>query len=435
MTPNPLIAELMNHKWAMEENSLKAFFEMNLSTLIEAAGTSAAVNKPAGMKINNGIATIKISGVLLKTVPDWLRYWGIEATGYDEITGQLEKALKNEEVTGIHLQVSSPGGEVDGLADTADMIFAARGEKPVTATIEDLGASAAYWLSSQAETIGAGRTAEVGSIGVYTVYADMSKRAEDLGIKVIVIKSGEHKAMGVPGAEITDTQIEAVQEVVDEIADSFISAVAAGRGKKKNEVKDWATGRTWIAKTAQKMGLIDTVTVNTVQNQNNQNIKGEHDMDDQKQKDELAEVKAQAKIEADKAAEEARESERENERKRLIEFKEAFGDDLEFAIDACGRGLSVTEAKAERFDVVSKQLAEATKKVKIETKEKTTGAAAISTGDTDGEETGDFIKAGKELAKAEKIKLGDAYKRVAREQPELYQAHIAGLGLQRAAVA
>ena len=435
MTPNPLIAELMNHKWAMEENSLKAFFEMNLSTLIEAVGISAAVNKPAGMKINNGIATIKISGVLLKTVPDWLRYWGIEATGYDEIIDQLKTALGSDEVTGIHLQVDSPGGVVDGLADTADMIFAARSEKPVTATIEDLGASAAYWLTSQAKEIEAGRTAEIGSIGVYTVYADMSKRVEDLGIKVIVIKSGEHKGMGVPGAEITDVQIEAVQEVVDQIAETFISAVAAGRGKKKSEVKDWATGRLWIAKTALDMGLIDNVKVNK-QSQNNGNIKGDQNMDEQKQKDELAETKAQAKVELEKAAKEARESERENERKRLMEFKAAFPDDLEFAIDACGRGLSVTEAKAERFDVVNKQLAEAMKKnEKAETKEKATGAEAIITGDSDNETSGDFVTTAKELAKAESIKLGEAYKRVAREQPQLYQAHIARLGLQRAAVA
>lgn len=434
MIPNPLIAELMTHKWAMEETALKAFFEINLPSLAEAAGTKAAVNKPAAMQINNGIANIKISGVLLKTVPAWLRYWEIEATGYDEIATQLTEALKSEEVTGIHLQVSSPGGVVDGLADTADAIMAARDQKPVTATIEDLGASAAYWLTSQAETIGAGRTAEIGSIGVYTVYADMSKLAEDMGIKVIIIKSGEHKGMGVPGVKITDEQIEAVQEVVDDIADSFISAVAAGRGKKKKEVAGWASGRLWIAKTALDMGLIDKVTVNVSQSKNNENIKGDQNMEDQKQTNELAELKAQAKVEAEmaKAAEEVRAEERE----RLMEFKSAFPDDLEFAIDACGRGLSVTEAKAERFDVVNKQLKEVTKKTEtVEVKEKATGAVAIINGDSDNEASGDFVTTAKEIAKDEKIKLGEAFKRVAREQPELYQAHIARLGLVHSAVA
>ena len=438
MTPNPFLSELMTHKWAMEEEALKAFFETAIPSLIEQAGTSAAVNKTTSLNITDGIATIKISGVLLKSVPAWLRYWGIEATGYDEINEQLKAALKSDEVAGIHLQVSSPGGVVDGLADTADAIFAARKDKKVTATIEDLGASAAYWLSSQAETIG------VGSIGIYTVFVDQSRQAEELGLKVIVIKSGEHKGMGVPGAEITDTQIEAVQEVVDQLADSFISAVAAGRGKKKSDVKEWATGRLWLAKTAQKMGLIDIVNVN------NENIKGDHNMDDQKQKDELAEAKARAKVEkeklaevtarakveVEKAAEEARTSERDNQNKRLMEFKEAFPDDLEFAMDACGRGLSVTEAKAERYDVVNKQLAETTKKSsKAEVEKKPGGAKAISTGDTDNEGQNNFVSAAKELAKAEKIKLGEAYKRVAREQPELYQAHITSLGLGRTAAA
>lgn len=437
MTPNPLIAELMSHKWAMEEIALKAFFEQMNGWSPEALKLAIDVkDKPKGLTISDGIAVIKISGVLLKSASAWLRFWGIENTGYDEIVGQLREALDSEEVTGIHLQVSSPGGVVDGLVDVADAILAARSQKPVTATIEDLGASAAYWLTSQAETIEAGRTAEVGSIGVYTVYMDMTKRAEELGFKVIVIKSGEHKGMGVPGAEITNSQIEAVQEVVDQIADSFISAVAAGRGRKKSEVKEWASGRTWIAKTALDMGLIDKVTVNKSQNQNNGNIKGDQNMDDQKQKDEQAEAKAKSEAEREKAVEQAEASERDRQQKLLMEFKAAFPDDLEFAIDACGRGLSVTEAKAERYDTVNKQLKEQTKKTeKDQAKEKTTGAKAISTEDTDDEGQNNFVTAAKELAKTKKIKLGDAYKRIAREQPELYEAHMAKLGLQRTAVA
>ena len=432
MTPNPFLSELMTHKWAMEEEALKAFFEVAIPSLIEQAGTSKAVNKTTSLNITDGIATIKISGVLLKSVPAWLRYWGIEATGYDEINGQLREALKSDEVTGIHLQVSSPGGEVDGLADTADAIFSARNQKPVTATIEDLGASAAYWLSSQAGTIRASRTTEVGSIGIYTVHVDQSKRAEELGFKVIVIKSGEHKGMGVPGAEITDTQIEAVQEVVNQIADSFISAVAAGRNKKFNDVKEWATGRLWIAKTAQKMGLIDTVTINN-QQENNKIIKGVNSMDHEQElaevkarekveKEKLAEVTAQAKVDVEKAAEEARKSERDNQNKRLMEFKAAFPDDLEFAMDACGRGLSVTEAKAERYDTVNKQLKE-TKEKASEKKEKVTGARPLSTEDTDSEASGDFMAEARQLVEDKKAKnLTQAMRKLARSNPALYEA-------------
>jgi len=437
MTPNPLIAELISHKWAMEEFALKAFFEQMTHWRSDAGNTSAAVvDKQKIIQIKNGIALIKISGVLLKSVPDWVRDWGIEATGYDEINDQLRSAMGNEEVTGIHLQVSSPGGVVDGLADTADAILAAREQKQVTATIEDLGASAAYWLSSQAEIIEAGRTTEVGSIGVYTVYADMTKRAEEMGIKVIVIKSGEHKGMGVPGAEITDVQIEAVQEIVDQIADSFISAVAAGRGKKKSQVREWATGRLWIAKTALEMGLIDKVTVNNV----NQNIKGEQSMDEQIGTNEQTETEVRAKVEQEKAAEEKTKAQEEkmnklavegvklDERERLSRLKAAFPDDLEFALKAYEDGKNVQEAKAEYCEVLEKRLKE---KTSTEAKGKVTGAAAIAGGATDEETSDDFIATAKELAKTEKIKLGAAYKRVAKEQPELYQAHVARLGLVR----
>lgn len=422
MTPNPLIAELLSHKWAMEENALKAFFEMNLPLLVEAAGTSAVVNKPTNLQITNGIAVIKISGVLLKTVPGWMRYWGIEATGYDEINEQLVAALNSEQVTGIHLQVSSPGGVVDGLADTADAILAARSQKPMTATIEDLGASAAYWLTSQAETIKAGRTTEVGSIGVYTVYADMSKMAEEMGIKIIVIKSGEHKGMGVPGAEITEKQIEAVQEVVDQIADSFISAVAEGRDIKKSEVKKWATGRLWIAKTALSMGLIDTVTSKSeVRNQKSE-MKGQA-MDNEQKIKEQAEVEARAKIEAELA--EATKEARAEERERLGELNAAFPDNLEFAAKAFGDGKTIQEAKAEYCDVLQKQVKEtAVKTEKGETKEKASGAKAISTGDTDSEGQGDFMAEARQLVEDGKAKtMTIAMRKISRSKPALHQAY------------
>lgn len=415
MRINPLVAELQNCKWAMEESALRVLFERLSELKQDSALQYIAVDKkPAPLQVIDGVAVINISGVLLKEVPYWFRWWGIEATSYGDIKAQIDQAIKFEKVTSIELHISSPGGVLDGLADTADAVLDARGKKPVTAVIEDLGASAAYWLASQANTISANRTAEVGSIGVYTAYIDSSKRAEDMGYKVIVIKSGEHKAMGVVGAEITDEQIEAVQDVVDKLADNFVSAVAAGRGVDKKKIETLATGRLWISADAKKIGLIDTVNQMKIENVTS-SIKETKGMEKEQTKTEAAgredfDISAEVK----KAAEELLAA----DRKRLSALRAEFPDDPGFALAQYEKGSDVTQAKAEYCDVLKEKLADAGKT------ETAAGAAPLSGSEEGNEKTIDFNAAAKALAKEEGIKLGDAYKRIARERPDVYYNYV-----------
>ena len=151
------------------------------------------------MQITGGIATINIHGLLMKNPPGWLAWFGIETTDYNVIRQQLGEAVGNKDVQSIFLHIDSPGGTVAGVSEAAEAIANANKAKPVSAYIEDLGASGAYWLASQAGKILSNPNGEIGSIGVYTVYADFSKMAETEGVKVHVIRSGEHKGMGVIG--------------------------------------------------------------------------------------------------------------------------------------------------------------------------------------------------------------------------------------------
>ena len=407
--PNSIVAEMQSKKWAMEPGSLKAFFERMAGLPANAAlPTVAVASTKRKLLVENGTALIAISGVLLKSVPGWLRLYGVDATGYDEIADQVAEAVADENVEGIHLQISSPGGVIDGLADTADAIYSARTIKTVTATIEDLGASAAYWLGSQSSTIDANRTAEIGSIGVFTVYLDFSKADEDAGVRVVVIRSGEHKAMGID--KVTDEQIAAVQENIDSLADNFISAVAAGRNKSADVIRTLATGRLWIAATAQELGLIDGIKeVKTTE--------GVTIMENDKN--------SQAEVNTEKITADAQQAAQNDERIRATQLKAEFPDDPEFAIKAVSEGWSVAEAKAEYCDVLKEKV----KAVEEQTRQdkETQGAEPLENSGSGDGSTGDFVSAAKELAKAENIKLGDAFKKVAREQPELYAAYKSSL--------
>lgn len=170
----------------------------------------------------------------------------------------IRSAARSGDVDGILLLIDSPGGTVSGTADLAAEVARANEEKPVFAFIEDLGASAAYWVASQASKVYVNDdTALVGSIGTYLALYDMSGYAGQQGIKPIVIKAGELKGSGFPGTEITDAQKASWQEMIDKTQASFTAGVARGRGISEDAVP--VTGKVYMAKDAIALGLADGV--------------------------------------------------------------------------------------------------------------------------------------------------------------------------------
>ena len=201
----------------------------------------------------NGIALISISGPLMK---------GAGKLGEaDSLAARraIAAAARDEDVKAIQLMIDSPGGTVAGTEELAAAVADAGKIKPVSAHIDDLGASAAYWVAAQAGYVTANQTAEVGSIGVFTVLSDSSGAAKAEGISIRVISSGPFKGAGFPGTEVSQAQIDDAQKRVDEMAALMVQAISKGRGRSPKTVQGWADGRIWGADEALAMGLIDGV--------------------------------------------------------------------------------------------------------------------------------------------------------------------------------
>lgn len=197
-------------------------------------------------------ADIVISGLLLPSVPKFfgisLRDWGMDVTGYDEIIEQATIA-GNSKSPNVSMWVSSGGGAIQGIDRALDALRALAQEKQITAHVENMSASAAYWLTTTATTIKANRMAEAGGIGVYV---GLYNNPDD---KTIVVRSGEFKGAGIDG--YTEEQLAAIQERIDEVANQFYADVAAARpGVDIEEIK---SGRTWGARKALAKGLIDAI--------------------------------------------------------------------------------------------------------------------------------------------------------------------------------
>lgn len=247
--------------WAMREQDLvvqsELFRGLDIGLHLKSQGPKLAkdaANTYAYEVNSSGVATLMIAGPLMKQVSSMSAN-----TSTVEARRALRAAVADDFVQAIVLRIDSPGGTVAGTKELADDIAAANRKKPVIAYVEDLGASAAYWIASQSREIAANATALVGSIGTYGVVQDMSAMAAASGIKVHVVRAGKFKGMGVPGTEVTAGHLEEMSRTVNALNSFFLNAVAAGRKMSDEQVAALADGRTHIASEAMRLGLIDAV--------------------------------------------------------------------------------------------------------------------------------------------------------------------------------
>jgi signal peptide peptidase SppA len=204
--------------------------------------------------LDGGVAVIEIIGSMMKYGSSFSR-----GAATSRIRRAVRSAAADEAVKAIVMLIDSPGGMVAGNKDLADDVARAAAKKPVHAYIEDMGASAAYWIASQCTRIHANATAQVGSIGTYGVIYDYSGMAAREGVKAIVIRAGEFKGAGTPGTEITEAQRAEFQRTVDALNAHFLDAVSRGRKMPMERVKELADGRAHVGEEARTLGLIDEV--------------------------------------------------------------------------------------------------------------------------------------------------------------------------------
>jgi signal peptide peptidase SppA len=208
------------------------------------------------MSVANGIAEIPINGTIGRGLGRMEKACG--GVSVEDVTGDIAEALGRRDVSGLLLNIDSPGGTTTGVPELGEAIARAGGQKPVVAFTDGMMASAAYWAGSQTDLIIASKSANVGSIGVYIPWTDQTKQAEMRGLKVEAIKNkeGSYKAMGLPGTALTDAQREHLQARADEIFSMFKGDILARRPGVAAEAM---RGQTLLAAAARESGLIDDI--------------------------------------------------------------------------------------------------------------------------------------------------------------------------------
>jgi signal peptide peptidase SppA len=202
----------------------------------------------------SGTAVLGLTGPMTKREQSWG-----EGTSTVSLRRRLRQATSDPDVKSIALLIDSPGGQVSGAFDLAKDVARAREKKRTVAYIEDLGASAAYAVASQASAVYANENALVGSIGTYAVIEDLSRLAANLGVQVHVIRAGAFKGAGQPGTPVSESQLAEWQREVESVNEVFLNTVARGRGLDLEQVRTLADGRIHVAGDAEALGLIDGI--------------------------------------------------------------------------------------------------------------------------------------------------------------------------------
>jgi signal peptide peptidase SppA len=215
---------------------------------------------PAGRKpypvSPDGIAVITISGTLVKKA-SWLdAESGLQS--YETLRTMLADARDDPGIRGVLLDVDSPGGEVGGLFDLADEVFAVREQKPCFAIANDEAFSAAYALASSAQRLFVTRTGGVGSIGVIAVHMDQSGFDEKMGRKYTAVYAGARKNDFSTHQPLSDDARANLQGEIDRLYDMFVATVARNRGLKPALIRNTEAGLFWSEK-AISAGLADQV--------------------------------------------------------------------------------------------------------------------------------------------------------------------------------
>ncbi|MGB0971557.1 MAG: phage major capsid protein [Mycobacterium sp.] len=259
-----VIDAALNENWAIHPDKLATIAEV--LALHATGGTLTRDEIEArigdrndrGPQAGAGVAVLPLHGTISHRMGGMSESSGGVST---ERFGQWFKAaMADPGVGSIVLDVDSPGGGTKGVRELADMIYAARGVKSVVAIANGMMASAAYWIASAAEGVWATPSADVGSIGVYTMHDDLSKAMEDRGVKRTVISAGKHKVEGNPYGPLGDDAKANIQARVDEEYDAFVAAVARHRGVDEDVVREgYGEGRALSATKARREGMVDKV--------------------------------------------------------------------------------------------------------------------------------------------------------------------------------
>ncbi|MCH5233373.1 MAG: signal peptide peptidase SppA [Muribaculaceae bacterium] len=206
-----------------------------------------------GQKSTNQIAVLYACGEILDG-------GGATTINYERYVPIITGLADDNNVKGMVLRVNSPGGSVFGSEQIGEALdyFQSKG-KPLAVSMGDYAASGGYWISCCANKIFADPLTVTGSIGIFGLIPNIEGLMKKIGLHAEIVSTNPDALFPTLVKPMNPAQLQAMQEMVEEGYDMFVSRVAKGRNLSKDEVRRIGEGRVWDARTAMKIGLVDSL--------------------------------------------------------------------------------------------------------------------------------------------------------------------------------
>jgi ClpP class serine protease len=250
---------MLQQPWLLMADHFRALLDLHSATAPVGMKYDGEYIHPQ-VEIHNGIAYLPIRGMLMKgaSLMDQLFYGCYDV---DLLAQQIQHIAEDPNVTRVLLHIDSPGGAAIGIGEVAQQIYDLQSlGKTVWGYSDGFCASGGYYFAAACGKFFASPSAQLGSISTYAAGVDSSKQWEKEGLERIIYRTGELKAVGIPGKPWTDEEKAAMKERVDHIDAEFKGFIRTHRPA----VTDAAmNGNHWYAKHAPSGlhdGLVNNVT-------------------------------------------------------------------------------------------------------------------------------------------------------------------------------
>ncbi|HMR44320.1 MAG TPA: signal peptide peptidase SppA, partial [Saprospiraceae bacterium] len=167
----------------------------------------------------------------------------------------------DDKIKAIVMRINSPGGSVMASENIYRALEIAKQKgKKIVASMGDYAASGGYYIACPADSIFAENETLTGSIGVFSLFPDVSVLMNDkIGIHLDTVKTGRYAGGFNPVMGLSEGESAYFQNFVDEIYERFLKIVGESRNMSRDEVHKIAQGRVWSGRRAQTLGLVDAI--------------------------------------------------------------------------------------------------------------------------------------------------------------------------------
>ena len=179
------------------------------------------------------------------------------SVGGDKLARAIRKFRFDPDVKAIVLRVNSPGGSALASEVIRSELQATRRVKPIVVSMGTVAASGGYWISTAANRVFAEPGTITGSIGVFGLFPNVQKLANDNGVFWNPIETSPYSSLFTISRPKSDAELAVLQRAIDRIYDDFVKHVSDARHLPVEQVKEIAQGRVWSGAQALNLHLVD----------------------------------------------------------------------------------------------------------------------------------------------------------------------------------